>query len=302
MISSDDLQLITVLAQEKSLVGVSRILNVSASAISQRLGALENKLDLKIAERVGRSGIILSAEGNYLASRGKDILNDISLLNDDVFKRKGQLTGELHVIASMGFGRLYIAPMLARFEEIYPEVKIKLTLSDQLGRIPNENWDILIRVEPLRDSTLRMKKLASNKRILCASPDYIARFGEPVRPHDLTQHQCITIFEDNEDTTLWRFSSKNGDKEDTRISPHFSCNDGEVALSWALAGKGIILRSEWSVTSHIRSGKLIPLLSKWFTQEAPIIALTNGPKKRTERVQRLLDYLYKEVGIIISKA
>lgn len=295
MINSYDILLISTLSRKKSLVGVARTLNISASAISQRLSALEERLDVKIAERVGRSGIILTSEGQYLAERGAHILNDLAQLNDELAEQKGQISGVLNVFAPLGFGRLHVAPLLGNFLTLYPTLDINLTLSDQLGNIPKVNWDVIIRVEPLRDTTFTMKKLAPNTRILCASPDYIKQYDIPKHPNILLKHQCISISEDNEDVTLWRFRNKVGISKEVRVNAALSCNDGEVALAWALAGKGIILRSEWSVASYIREGSLIPLLVDWTHLEAPVIALTKGPKGRTARVQVLIDYLHQHL-------
>lgn len=296
MITSDDLYLVAALSREKSLASVARSLNITPSAISQRLAAMESRLQIRVAERVGRSGIILTSEGEMLAEKGRKIIEDLSQLNDTLATRRGVVAGKIHIVAPFGFSRLHLAPLIGDFQQLYPDISLNLTLSDQLGRLPKEGWDVIIHIGPLRDSTLKMYKLAANSRILCASPDYIARNGVPKHPNELTSHHCIAIYEDGEDVTLWRFKNKAGKNADIRVTARLSSNDGETSLLWALSGKGIILRSQWSVAEHIARGELIPLLPGWTLPDAPIVALTSGPKGRTQRVQTLLDYLQEKLS------
>lgn len=298
MISSDDLALILLLAKEKSLAAVARASHISPSAISQRLTALEAKLGIRIAERVGRSGVVLTVEGEFLAERGELVMADLKSIDDQLSEQKGVVAGHLNIVAPLGFGRTHLAPLVGKFHESHPDVSIALSLSDTLGRIPDGSWDIFIRVGPLHDSSLVMKKLANNKRLLCAAPAYIDKHGAPKHPDDLSEHNCIVIHEDEEDASLWRFCAKNGNRKDVRVRPILSTNDGEVALSWALAGRGIIVRSEWSAAGHIASGKLRQLLPSWRLPEAPVIALTSGPRGRAGRVQAMLDFLESELKLI----
>ena len=297
MINSDDLYLITALAREKSLASLARNLNITPSAISQRLTALESRLQIKVAERTGRSGIILTTEGQFLVQQGHHILNNLSQLNDTLCERRGIVSGQLHIIASLGFGRTHLAPLVGDFQCHFPDITIKLTLSDLLGRLPKEGWDVIIRIGPLRDSALKMQKLKDNRRFLCASPDYLKGHGMPGHPSELGRHHCIAIYEDDEDVTLWHFKDREGNKVDERIKAHLSSNDGETALSWALEGRGIIMRSEWSVEQHIKNGRLVKVLPLWTLPDAPIIALTRGPEGRTKRVKKLLEFLQKKFQI-----
>ena len=294
MISSDDLDLILLLANERSLAAVARASNISPSAISQRLTALEAKLGIRVAERVGRSGVVLTAEGEFLAERGAPVLAELKSIDDQLSEQKGVVAGHLNIVAPLGFGRTHMAPLVGKFQKLHPGVAVTLSLSDTLGRIPDGSWDIFIRVGPLHDSALVMKKLADNKRLLCATPGYIETYGAPKHPDELSKHNCIVIHEDEQDASLWSFCAKNGNRKDIRVRPILSTNDGEVALAWALGGQGIIVRSEWSVAGHIESGKLRQLLPGWSLPEAPVIALTSGPRGRAGRVQAMLDFLETE--------
>lgn len=287
--------LITALAKEKSLVSVARSINISASAISQRLSAMEARLQIKIAERIGRSGIRLTSEGEFLASQGASIIDDLRQLDNILAQQKGTISGHITVMAPLGFGRIHIAPLLSDFQTVYPEISIALRLSDAIGKLPLDSWDIIIQVSPPRDSSLKMLKLAENRRYLCASPAYLEKNEFPKSPVDLLQHDCIAIQEDDVDFASWRLEGKNRKSQQVRIDAKFITNDGEVALDWALAGKGILMRSEWSVSNDLKAGRLVRVLDDWTTNQAPIFALTSGPRGRTQRVASLLEFLKEKL-------
>ena len=291
MISSTDLQLVQAIARGGSLAAASLTLNVTASAVSQRLSSLEQRLGLKLAERSGGVSLTMTTEGELLAARAGQVLHTLNGLEEEIAAQRGVISGHLKIIAPLGFGRLSVAPLLAKFQAQNEGITVNLQLSDQLGRLPRDSWDIIFRVGPLKNSDLLRTSIAPNKRILCASPKYLGQHGQPSTPTDLNDHHCIAIREDDEDVTLWRFIDEEGKRSDIRIGPTFASNDGEVARSWALAGRGIIQRSEWSVREDIQSGRLIELLPNWNFPDAPIVALTHNTTNRPARVQLFLNFV-----------
>lgn len=296
MISSTDLQLVQAIASGGSLAAASRTLNVTASAVSQRLSSLEQRLGIKLAERSGGVSLVMTTEGELLAARAEDLLDTLGELEEEIAAQRGILSGHLKIVAPLGFGRLSIAPLLATFQAQNPGITVNLQLSDQLGHLPRDSWDIIFRVGPLKNSGLLRTALAPNKRILCASPQYLKQHGSPRTPADLTNHQCIAIREDDEDVTLWRFTDTEGKRSDIRIAPALASNDGEVAKGWALAGRGIIQRSEWSVQEDIKAGRLTELLSHWQAPDAPVTALTHHTSTRPARVQLFLNFAKDKLG------
>ncbi|MEH6630405.1 MAG: LysR substrate-binding domain-containing protein [Halopseudomonas aestusnigri] len=296
MISSTDLQLVQAIARGGSLSAASRTLNVTASAVSQRLANLEQRLCLKLAERSGGTSLAMTTEGELLAARSEQVLQTLNGLEEEIAAQRGVVSGHLKVIAPLGFGRLCIAPLLAKFQAQNEGITLNLQLSDQLGQLPRDSWDIIFRVGPLKNSDLLKTSIAPNKRILCASPQYLEQHSQPSKPSDLNNHRCIAIREDDEDVTLWRFQNDNKVRSDVRINPDLACNDGEVAKSWALSGRGITLRSEWSVIEDIKAGRLVDLLPKWNAPDAPIVALTHNTINRPARVQLFLSFVKEQLG------
>jgi DNA-binding transcriptional LysR family regulator len=136
-----------------------------------------------------------------------------------------------------------------------------------------------------------MLRLAPNDRVLCASPEYLARHGHPERPEDLRNFECAVLRENDEDVTLWRLTSETDQPIAVRVEPAIASNDGEVVRSWGLAGLGIILRSEWDVADDLKAGTLVRILPGWHPPSADIVALFATRKGRTARAARFIEIL-----------
>ncbi|KAB1072668.1 LysR substrate-binding domain-containing protein [Methylobacterium planeticum] len=293
MLDTDDLRFFAAIASAHSLAAAARDLNVSPPAVTQRLRALERRLGIHLVDRSGR-GLTLTDEGALLAERGRRLLDAFGDLDDALAARRGEVTGHLRIVAPLGFGRRYVAPVVASFRARHPQVRIDLQLSDRLGRMPSEAWDLAIHVGETRDltSSLTLRTLAPNARVVCAAPTYLGGRDAPRAPSDLRAHTCIALRENDEDVALWRFRSGRHAEERVRIEPELASNDGEVARGWALAGLGVIVRSEWDVADDINAGRLIRLLPGYSLPAAPVVALLGaGPRARAARTQRFLEAL-----------
>jgi len=289
MIKSEDIRFFLTIAEEASLAAAARRLNVTSSAVSQRLQSLENMIGLRLSHRNGRS-MILTDEGRLLAEQGSQIVADLEKLVEGLRVHRGAVFGQLRVLAPLGFGRRYIAPLCAEFQEQYPDLKIDLILVDRLGRHPEQAWDVAVHVGELPASSLRVRKLASNRRILCASPAYLAGRPSLAHPADLRDHDCIVLRENDEDSALWKLH-RGDDSFHLRISPKLASNDGNVVREWALAGKGIIVRSEWDVARDVHEGRLVPLLPEYGFPAADVVLLTGGSADIARRTRVFIDFL-----------
>ncbi|MGY4395490.1 DNA-binding transcriptional LysR family regulator [Sphingomonas sp. UYAg733] len=294
MLTSEDIRFFAVVAAERSLAAAARTLGVSPPAVTQRLRALEQRTGAHLVDRTGRL-LSLTAEGELLVERGREVIEAIGELDEALIERRGQVAGLLRIIAPFGFGRRYVAPVAAAFQERYPQVTIDLTLSDRLGVAPAGAWDLAIHVGETHSAApnLIMRNLARNARLVCAAPAYLERHGVPTSPKDLRAHACIALRENDDDVTLWRFLSNDGGPEQrVRIQPQLASNDGEVVHGWALAGRGIIVRSEWDVIDDLRSGRLVQLLKNYAMPDAPVVALLGSRRaSRAYRTERFLDAL-----------
>jgi len=296
MITSEDLRFLCIIASKKTLAETARALNVTPSSVSQKAQVLEKKLNYKVIDRQSRR-VRLTEEGEYLLKRGSRIVNELDNLNESINQKRGQLSGKIRVLAPLGFGNDYIAPLLAKFKTKHPSLRIELELSDQPDWSSLNVWDLMIYIGELKDSSLHLSVLARNQRFLCAAPEYLEKHGIPETPSDLQKHSCIALRENKEDVTMWRFTNSQSNKnESIRIDPHLSCNEGRVVKDWAISGMGIILRSEWDVAKEINSGKLQRLLPNYKLANADIVALSSTTKNnRSEKITKLLDMLKDEL-------
>ena len=292
MLSSDDLLFFLALAAANSLADAARKLDVTPSAVTQRLAGLEHRLGIRLVDRSGRR-MALTDEGELLVERARGICADLGGLADALASRRGQVAGHLRVLAPLGFGQRYVAPAMARFRRQCPEVTATLTLSDRPGSLAEHTWDVLVHIGELRDSALVMHRLARNRRVLCAAPSYLKRRGTPVHPDALHDHDCIALRENDEDVTLWRLRHHDGTQATVRIDPVLACNDGGAARHWALAGMGILVRSEWDVAGLLRQGRLVELLPDWRLPDADIVALVASRQARSARTEHFLRHLHE---------
>ena len=291
MIKSEDIRFFLTIAEEASLAAAARRLNVTSSAVSQRLQSLENMIGLRLSHRNGRS-MILTDEGRLLAEQGGQIVADLEKLLEGLRVHRGSVFGQLRVLAPFGFGRRHIAPLCVEFQAEHPDLKIDLILVDRLGRHPEQAWDVAVHVGELPDSSLRMRKLASNRRVMCAAPAYLAGRRTPQHPDDLRDHDCIVLRENDEDSALWKLY-RDGETFRLRVSPKLASNDGNVVREWALAGKGIIVRSEWDVAQDIRDGALVPILPDYGLPAADVVLFTGGSADVAGRTRVFSDFLVR---------
>jgi DNA-binding transcriptional LysR family regulator len=184
-----------------------------------------------------------------------------------------------------------VAGLVAEFRQHSDNVTASLVLSDGPPRLASDDWDVMVHIGELRDSTLVAYPLAPNRRILCASPAYLARHGAPAKPEDLRDHDCIALRENEEDVTLWRFKRGRGPVVGVRIAPVLSSNTGATAVAWALAGHGIVARSEWDVAEHVKRRALVPLLPGWSLPEANVVALVKSRQDLPARTAGFLAHL-----------
>ncbi|EBA18072.1 transcriptional regulator, LysR family protein [Roseobacter sp. SK209-2-6] len=295
MLETPDLKFFLAIAQASSLAAAARSLNVTPPAVSQRLALIEERIGLRLVER-GRRSLTLTTEGEALARKSSRILGQLAELNEDLAARRGDVAGPLTVIAPFGFGRLHVAPVMNALLKEHPGIVLDLILSDDpYGAGAKESWDIIVHIGQLKDLSAIQRKLCSNRRYLVASPDYLARCGAPELPEDLPEFSCGVIREDQADVTMWHFAGPDGKGHSVRVTPDFASNDGEVVKSWALAGQGIVLRSEWNVSQELEEGSLVRVLADYSLPEADIVALLSPKTLRSERVNLAMDWLCKAV-------
>ncbi|MHC8334432.1 LysR family transcriptional regulator [Pseudomonas sp. LB3P25] len=288
MISVEDLRLAVTLARSESLSAAARVLNVSPPALSMRLRKLETLLGLTLANRDARR-LSLTADGERFSRECAILLDQLDALPESFKQHDERLVGTLRLAAPFGYGRQRIAPLLARFARLHPQLCLHLDLRETPWPDRHDS-DAVIHIGNLNDSLWIARPLTQNNRWLCASSTYLEQHGVPSSPDQLAEHRCICIRENDEDVTLWHMRKGQGRKT-LRIEPVLLSNDGSVARRWAEQGLGLVLRSQWDVSDAIANGSLIRVLADWQFDSAPINLLVPSRKLRSPRVQALVAFL-----------
>jgi DNA-binding transcriptional LysR family regulator len=295
MISSEDLRFFDVLTKSASLAEAARKLDVTPPAVTQRLRALEARIGIRLIDRSGRK-MTLTDEGTLVASHGTIVAEAMEALTEALADRKKAVSGHLRVAAPHGFGRLHVAPVVDAFAKAHPGVTITLDLSDHPGAQLVESSDVIIHIGPPGPLNQIVTTLAPNRRILCASPAYLAD-AAPVRsPSDLMRHRCLVVRENDEDVTLWRFLHASREPETVRIRPTMCSNDGAVVRDWALAGQGVAIRSEWNVAADLAAGRLKRVLPSWEVPAADVVAMLGTRFGRSARTTAFLAMLRQSLS------
>lgn len=265
-----DLTVFTTVVKNKSFVKAADELGASPAYISKRIQILEKDLNCKLLHRSTRS-LKLTEDGTVVFNWASNILTDIRDMTDTVASHSNNPTGTLTLTSSLGFARHHVAPLLSEFCALYPRLTIRFDAVDKLQDQIEQNIDLDIRIGNDIAPNLIAKKLAANKRILCAAPDYLHSQGEPTQLKDLLRHQCLVIKERDHPFGLWRLNADGGE-QNIKVSGSLASNNGEMVKLWALAGHGIMLRSIWDIGAEIKQGTLIQVLPDYW-QDADIWAV-----------------------------
>lgn len=284
-----ELAFFSLLIRVGSLAATARELNLTPPAVSKRLNQLERRLGVRLLNRTTRS-ISLTAEGELYLRNAQRILGEIEEMERQVSSSRAEPKGLLRVNAPLGFGRTHVGPAISSFAKRYPETEVQLHLSDRPINLPDDAIDVAIRFGDLPDSRLIARKIAVNRRRLCAAPAYLDAFGHPEKPKDLAQHNCIVLRQNDAAFGSWRFS-RGKLSESVKVSGSLSTNDGEVALNWALEGHGILMRAEWNLAGHLRSGRLVEVLGDYETPPADIYAVYLERLNLSAKVSFFIEHL-----------
>lgn len=286
---NSELAFFCLLVKLGSLAATAREMNLTPPAVTKRLAQLEERLGVRLLNRTTRR-ISLTNEGEVYHANAQRILGDIAEMESLVSGSRAVPKGLLRVNAPLGFGRSYIGPAISLFTRRYPDVEVQLKLTDRPVNLPDEAIDVAIRFGEIPDSRLIAKKIATNRRLLCAAPAYLRKFGRPEVPQDLARHQCIVLRQNESAYGVWRLA-RGKQSEPIKVHGKLSTNDGEVALNWALDGHGILMRAEWDVAKYLRSGRLEEVLPDYETPAADIYAVYLERLNLSAKVSFFIEYL-----------
>ena len=281
-------------ATKGSLTAAAQADGVAPAVIGRRIDALEERLGVKLLVRTTRR-ITLTHEGSAFLEDCQRLLTELNNAEASVSAGGVKASGHLRLTAPAGFGRRHVAPLVPRCVEQHGEVSVSLNLSDRVVDIVNEGFDCAVRVGDLPDSSLVSLRLADNRRLCVASPDYLKRAGVPHHPADLARHECLTLSTDAGQMRGWVFSI-DGQITHLRPSGRFDCSDGQALHAWCCAGHGIAWRSTWEVAREVESGALVSVLDAYAAPPNGIFAVFPQRKHLPLRVRLWIDFLKHTYG------
>jgi DNA-binding transcriptional LysR family regulator len=272
----------------------ARALKLTPSALSKLVSRLEIRLGVRLLNRTTRR-LSLTAEGTLFFERSRGILADIEDAENEVMRTRDRPRGRLRLHVGVGFAMHHVVPALPRFYKRYPEVQVDLVIEDRNLDVIKDDIDISVRPGPATDTTLVVRKVFDFERIVCASPEYLARCGMPRSPDDLIRHACITQ-SGFSGRGQWPFATTSG-RQIIDIVPSTRVNNADCALRFALMAMGIVRLNEFVVAEELRQGRLIRVLPDYHcTDSVPMIALYPHMRHRLPRVAAMLDFLDETFG------
>ena len=256
-----DMDLFVRVVKNGGLASAGREVGLSPASMSARMNALEARYNTRLLNRSTRH-VSLTETGQQFYEACLNILADMSEVESQILGSQEYLTGSLRITAPSDMGQQHIMPVLSKFVEDNPEITPHLHLTDGIVNITKEGFDCAIRYGDLPDSSLVARKLASNHRVLCASPKYLKQRGTPQTPQELTKHDCLTMTRGTEPLSSWHFQTSNG-LESIAIKAARSSNDGAIVRRWAIEGAGIALKSHLEVAEDIKAKRLNVVLKEF---------------------------------------
>lgn len=286
-----DLGFFSTLASAGSLSAAARELGVTTPAVSKHLALMESRVGVSLVNRSTRR-MSQTPEGELYLEHARRILGEIQDMEELLGVARAKPKGLLRVNATLGFGRSHVAPLISSFARQHPDVEVQLQLSVNPPALSEDAFDVCIRFGAPPDARVIARRIAPNRRLLCASPAYLAQHGVPKVPRDLSKHQCIGIRQGEEAYGVWRLSTgrgKNVHTEAIKTRGNLTTNDGEIAVNWALDGHGILMRAEWDIARYLQSGRLVQVLPQCYTPDADIHAVYPQRHQLAARVRAFVD-------------
>ena len=275
-------------ARNSSFIRAADEMGVSSAYVTKRVRILESTLGARLLHRTTRK-VSLTEAGELVYQQAQRILGDLDRLIEETDPSVHEPRGYLRVCSSFGFGRNMVAPAIGGLATRYPQLELRFEVLDKVIDPVDEGFDLDVRVGDEIAPHLVARKLADNYRVLCASPDYLQRCGEPRTVDDLARHSCLVIKERDHPFGLWELTCR-GKTVSAKVNGSLSTNHGEVAVQWAVDGHGILLRSIWDVGPLIAAGQLQQLLPD-FRQVANIWAVYAAGSKQSVKIRACVEFL-----------
>jgi len=290
----DDMTIFVRVVERASLSAAGRELRLSPAVVSSRIGKLEARLGVRLLNRTTRT-VNPTEEGSLYYEHCLRILAEISEVERKLAEKKESPSGVLRVSAPTVMGRRWIAPLIPDFRAGFPDVEVRLQLTDRLADLVEEQVDVAIRRGYLQDSSLIARRVAPDFRVACASPDYLARRGTPQTPGDLKAHDCLLLRFPGSRRYQWQFI-EDGTPQNFAVAGPIDSNNSHALIDWALSGNGIVMKSVWDLTDEIEAGQLVPVLTAYSPPDLAIHAIAPPHRMQPPKSRAFINFLAERLG------
>lgn len=283
-----EMQTFSAVVDAGSFIKAADTLGFSKAAVSRYVGELEARLGVRLLHRTTRR-LSLTEEGEVFYARCRELLSGVEEAEAELNSRSGAARGLLRVNAPITFGITHLAPLWSAFRQLYPQVRLDLTLSDRVVDLIEEGYDVAIRIATLPASTLISKRLAGTRMVLCASPAYLNAHGTPQHPADLAKHTVIAYsYWSTGDE--WQFDGPQG-RVSVKVNPCMHTNSGDTCRAMALAHQGVVLQPTFLIGEDLAAGTLVELMPEFRSVTLDIYAIYPTRKHVAPKVRVLIDFL-----------
>ena len=293
-----DLTLFIRTADNGSITASAKQLGITPAAASAALKRLEKQLDVQLFIRSTRQ-LRITSEGERFLLYCRQALASLEEGKASLNAMRGQIAGEMRLAVSSDLGRNIVLPWLDEAMDEHPDLSVQLSIGDNLSDFYLDRVDVALRYGEPEDSSMVAFQIATVNRIVFASPEYLALYGEPKLPEDLRKHNCVLYRIGSRAYSTWEFS-KNGEQHKVQVQGNRESNDAELARRWAVAGKGIAYKSILDVSNDLRSGRVVRLLSDYQTKPIGVWLICPSRKQVTPAVLMLRDLLREKCAEALS--
>jgi DNA-binding transcriptional LysR family regulator len=275
-----------------SFVRAAEKLDLSTTSTSRLVGELETRLGTRLLHRTTRR-LNLTDEGSRFFDRASQILADLDDAEAEVGANVHTPSGRLRLSVPMSFGVRHLSPLLSKYRALYPDVHLEVSVADRIADLVEEGFDLALRItRRLQPGHHVARRLGSIRLVVCASPNYLSKYGVPASPEDLSAHNCLTQL-NSVYSERWNFEGAKGEIA-VPVRGTFRADNGDMMRMAALAGEGIILEPTFIVGDDLARGDLVPLLLDWPVPHAEALAVYPSRRHLSAKVRTFLDFLQRE--------
>jgi len=283
------MRVFSAVAKNGSFSKAAKKLSISKAMVSKHIKNLENSLSVRLFNRTTRKLNLTDAGSSYY-EKVNIILSEIDETESAISQLNSEPKGKLKVMAQPSFGAFHLSRALSLYLKKYTEVTVNLELSHRIPDLVEENIDLAFHVGELNDSMYVSRRIASARRVICASPEYIKKNGMPKKPEDLLNHNCL-IYMPRNDMGKWEFLDK-GKRKKIKVTGDIQCNSGDALRVASIQSCGITQLPTYMIGLDIQAGRLKAVLEDFEPEKQPIYAIYNHRKYVSAKIKTFIDFIY----------